>query len=107
MSGSERRTGRVYGFDPANERVVAFFKASGEYVEQYRLVGGADDWADVRGWYVEPGIADAPDTIVWITSQAIRQAVLEPVTGGPGPSSSSPASPAGSGSPAAAPTTAP
>ena len=107
MSSSERRTGRIYGFDPANERVVAFFKASGEYVEQYRLVGGADDWADVRGWYVEPGIADAPDTIVWITSQAIRQAVLEPVAGGPGPSSSAPASPAGSGSPAVVPTTAP
>jgi len=106
MSSSERRAGRVYGFDPANERVVAFFKASGEYLEQYRLAGGADDWADVRGWYVEPGIADAPDTIVWITSGAIRQAVLEPLASGPDPSASASASPAGSGS-ASSPTPVP
>ena len=59
-------------------------KATGEYVEQYRLAGGARDWADARGWYVEPGIADAPDTIVWITASAVRRAVLEPVTSAPG-----------------------
>lgn len=106
MSGSERRTGRIYGYDPANERVVAFFKASGEYVEQYRLAGGVEDWADARGWYVEPGIADAPDTIVWITARALRRALLEPVTSEPGPiGSASPA--AASGDPSAAPTTAP
>ena len=105
-SGSERRTGRVYGYDPANQRILAFFKASGEYIEQYRLAGGATDWADARGWYVEPGIADAPDTIVWITSQGIRRAVLAPLTSGPGPSAS--AGPeAGSGAPTAAPTVAP
>jgi hypothetical protein len=83
-SGSERRAGRLYGYDPSNKRVVAFFKATGEYVEQFRLAGGVDDWADARGWYVEPGIADAPDTIVWITNGAIRRAVLEPVTSAPG-----------------------
>jgi hypothetical protein len=84
VSGSERRSGRLYGYDPANQRVVAFFKSTGEYVEQYRLAGTATDWADARGWYVEPGIADAPDTIVWITGGAIRRAVLEPVTSAPG-----------------------
>ena len=83
-SGSERRSGRLYGYDPSNERIVAFLKATGEYVEQYRLAGGADDWADSRGWYVEPGIADAPDTIVWITASAVRRAVLERVTSAPG-----------------------
>lgn len=80
MSGTERRSGRLYGYDPSNERVVAFFKSTGEYVEQYRLAGGANDWANARGWYVEPGTADAPDTIVWITASAVRRAVLEPVT---------------------------
>jgi hypothetical protein len=83
-SGSERRSGRLYGYDPSNERIVAFLKATGEYVEQYRLAGGVDDWEDARGWYVEPGIADAPDTIVWITASAVRRAVLEPVTSAPG-----------------------
>jgi hypothetical protein len=109
MSSSERRTGRIYGYDPGNQRVVAFFKASGEYVEQYRLAGEARDWADARGWYVEPGIADAPDTIVWITAQGIRQAVLEPVTSEPGPSTSPAAGSLlpGSEVPSAAPTAVP
>ena len=98
MSGSERRVGRLYGFDPANERVVAFFKASGEYIEQYRLAGGADDWADARGWYVEPGIADTADTIVWLTAQGVRQAVLEPIASGLGPGASASAAPSGEGS---------
>ena len=102
MSGSERRAGRIYGYDPANERVVALFKATGQYVEQYRLVGGAEDWADARGWYVEPGIADAPDTIVWITSTALRRAILEPVASGPG-ASGSPSAPPASGAASAAP----
>jgi hypothetical protein len=104
MSGSERRAGRIYGYDPSNERVVAFFKASGEYVEQYRLAGGIDDWADARGWYLEPGIADAPDTIVWISPHAIRRAVLEPITSEPGPTGST--VPEGSGAPTAAPSAA-
>ncbi|HEX5589858.1 MAG TPA: hypothetical protein VFX65_06175 [Candidatus Limnocylindrales bacterium] len=116
MSSSERRTGRVYGYDPSNERVVAFFKSSGEYVEQYRLAGDAEDWADARGWYVEPGIADAPDVVVWITAQAIRRAVLEPVTSEPGataspaagsPAAGSPIPAAGSGAAPTAPPVAP
>ena len=105
MSGSERRTGRIYGYDPANERVVAFFKASGEYIEQYRLAGGAGHWRAARSWYVEPGIADAPDTIVWITPHTIRRAVLAPATSAPG-APASPGPDAGSGVPPA-PTAAP
>lgn len=90
MSGSERRAGRLYGYDPANARVVAFFKASGEYVEQYRLPGRVNDWSAARGWYVEPGIADAPDAIVWITATAVRRAVLERNIGTPGATGSTP-----------------
>jgi hypothetical protein len=104
MSGSERRAGRIYGYDPSNARVVAFFKANGEYIEQYRLAGGAADWSDARGWYIEPGIADAPDTIVWITSDAVRRASLERVSSAPGASSSPPPGSAlPSGEPPAAP----
>ena len=82
-SGSGRREGRLYGYDPANARIVAFFKSSGEYVEQYRLAAGDSSWAEVRGWYVEPGIADAPDTIVWVTVTGVRRAVLEALTAVP------------------------
>jgi len=88
MSGSERRVGRLYGFDPASARVIAYFKANGGYVEQYRLAGRDWGWTDVRGWYVEPGIADAPDTIVWIGATGLHRAVLAPVTSAPGASES-------------------
>ena len=96
MSGSERRTGRIYGYDGPNARLVAFSKAKGGYLEQYRLVGGSKAWDDARGWYVEPGLADAPDAIVWITATGLHRAVLESTVSAPGPSTS----PGGSGSPA-------
>ena len=41
-------TGTIYGFDPASDRVVALSKVNGTYLEQYRLAGGADGWADFR-----------------------------------------------------------
>jgi hypothetical protein len=87
-SGTGRREGRLYGWDPANARVIALSKASGEYLEQYRLVDAAAGWTDIRGWYVEPGIADAPDVLVWATATTIFRTVLEPVTAAPEPSGS-------------------
>jgi hypothetical protein len=88
MSGSDRRAGRIYGYDPANSRLVGYFKADGTYVEQYRLPAGDDGWAAARGWYVEPGIADAPDTVVWISSTGLFRAVLESATSQAGASGS-------------------
>ncbi|MES2210693.1 MAG: hypothetical protein V4515_10990 [Chloroflexota bacterium] len=103
MSGSERRTGRIYGFDAANTRIVAFSKAKGEYLEQFRLAAGSRGWVDVRGWYIEPAIGDAADSVVWITATGLHRAVLEP-TSGPAPSASpagsSTAAPSGPASPA-------
>ena len=106
-SGPVRREGRLYAWDPANARVVALRKSDGGYVEQYRLSGGAPDWADMRGWFVEPGLEGQPDSLVWITATGLRRAILETVVVGPGaspeasPGSSTDASPAAS--PAAAP----
>ena len=101
MSGSDRRAGKIYGYDPANARLVAFLKATGTYVEQYRLAGSSKAWAAVRGWYVEPGIADAPDTVVWVTATSLYRAVLEPTTSAPGASASpGPSGSAGSSAPA-------
>jgi hypothetical protein len=99
MSGSDRRAGRIYGYDPKNARLIAYLKADGSYVEQYRLAGGSKAWAAARGWYVEPGIADAPDTVVWITANGLYRAVLEPATSAPGV----PATPGPSGSAKASP----
>jgi len=100
MSGSDRRAGRIYGYDPANARLIGYLKANGSFAAQYRLGGGSTEWAAARGWYVEPGIADAPDAVVWITSAGIFRAVLEPATSAPGASGSPGAASSGSASPA-------
>ncbi|HWH21421.1 MAG TPA: hypothetical protein VN671_12860, partial [Solirubrobacterales bacterium] len=76
-SGSPRREGTIYGYDPHNQRVVALSKANGTYIAQYRLADGDDGWSDMRGWYIEPGIGGEPDAIVWISKDAVHRAVLQ------------------------------
>jgi hypothetical protein len=102
-SGSDRRTGRIYGYDRANGRLIAWLKSTGDYSEQYRITAGGADWADVRGWYVEPGIADAPDTVVWITATGLQRAVLAPIVAVPDASGSPAPSATGSTLPSKVP----
>jgi hypothetical protein len=103
-SGSPRRAGTLYGFDPASLRVIAMTKAAGAYIQQFRLGAGSIAWSDLRAWYIEPGVSDAPDAIVWIDGTTIHRAILEASTSSlasPGPSGS--ASPTGSGPASPAP----
>ncbi len=86
-----RRKGRIYAYDAPNSRILAFGMENGAYVAQYRLVGGLEDWAGLRGLYVIEGLEGLPDTAVWLSAGGIHQAVLE---GNPGDG----ASPAPSGS---------
>ena len=99
-SGAPRRDGTIYGFDPQNQRVVALSKVNGSYIAQYRLAEGATGWADLRGWYVEPGVAGDPDSLVWISKTGVNRAILEAATVGPG-DSGGPAGSAGAPSPSA------
>jgi hypothetical protein len=100
-SASDKRTGLLYAWDRVNDRVVAFDKAKGTFVEQYRLVGANPAFSDVRGMYVVLGTeAGAPSTLVWATKDSVYSAVLEAApepTTGPGASGS----PGPSGSPRA------
>ena len=64
--------------DP-NARVIALDKTDGSFRAQYRLAGGAEDWADLRAMYIVPGIEDGPPTLVWLSLNAVHQAVLEAV----------------------------
>jgi hypothetical protein len=101
VAGSgERGKGRVYTFDRSNDRVLAYDKASGDFIGQYRL---RDDegWADLRAMYVIPGVEDQADRLVWLSKDAVNQAVLQgaPETDGASPSPSA----GGSASPAASP----
>jgi hypothetical protein len=98
-SGSPRREGRIYAWDAPNGRVIALRKADGAYLEQYRLLDGPSDWEDIRGWYVEPGVDDQPDALVWLTANGLHRALLEAAVIEPGesvqpsPAGSSDASP--------------
>ena len=103
-SGAPRRTGTLYGFDAPNLRVVAMTKVAGVYVQQFRLAAGSEAWSGLRDWYIEPGVSDGPDAIVWIDGTTIHRTILEAATSSlasPGPSGS--AAPAGSGTASPAP----
>jgi hypothetical protein len=102
-SGSARREGRIYGFDPANRRVLAYLKSDGSFVEQYRLAGGSPAWTDLRDWYVEPGIGDQPDTLIWISATEIHSTILEALTVAPQASPSPSAAPSPSPRPSKRP----
>ena len=75
----ERRVGNVYAFDRPNARIIALDKTDGSYRGQYRLAGGAEDWSDLRSMYIIPGIEEGPPTVVWLSENAVHQAVLEAV----------------------------
>jgi hypothetical protein len=107
----DRNKGQVYTYDRANARILAYDKASGHFVNQYRLADG-DGWSDLRGFYVIAGVDLAPATLVWISKDAVNQAVLEAVPGpGPGasgsPTPSGAVAPSGSVPPSTAPSAAP
>ncbi|MEO5705273.1 MAG: hypothetical protein ABIZ52_06775 [Candidatus Limnocylindrales bacterium] len=97
-SGAERRTGTIYGFDTENDRVIGLSKVNGAYVAQYRLAGGATGWSDFRGWYIEPGLEQEPDVLIWFNARALNRVLLQP-TSGLVPASPAPSAPGGSGSP--------
>ncbi len=106
----ERRKGRVYAYDAPNARILALGQENGDYLAQYRLAGGLEGWAGLRGLYVIEGVDGLPDTAVWLSAVGIHQAVLEAVPqDGASPSPSGSAAPGGeaSGSPSADPTAAP
>jgi hypothetical protein len=103
---SSRRNGILYGFDTANNRVVAWNKGDGKYLEQYRPVGDDDAWADLQGFVVLPAAeADAPSTMWWISSTGLHSTLLQAVDEASGPGSSPGASP--DASPSLSPTAKP
>jgi hypothetical protein len=87
-AGTDRRTGVLYAFDTANDRVIAYEKDSGDYVRQYRLAGGDPGWTDMRGMYVIEGIENQPGTLWWIDGATLLTSVLDEVPDVPPPSPS-------------------
>jgi hypothetical protein len=105
----ERRKGTVFTYGRDNARLIEYDKAGGDYVGQYRLVDDDEGWQDLRGFYVLPGIEEGPPTVFWISSSALHQALLEPVSddGAASPSTSPGPSAGASGAPSTEPTAAP
>lgn len=95
-TATEKRVGLLYAWDRTNGRVVGIDKAKGTFTEQYRLAGGDQALADVRGMYVIAGIDGAPATLVWATKDTILSAVLEAVPDRPAPSAGPSGTPSGS-----------
>ncbi len=76
----DQREGVVYAFDRRNDRVLAYDKAGGEYLAQYRIAGDSPAWEDLRALYIVPGVDDAPATLVWLGEDRIGEAVLVAVS---------------------------
>ena len=74
---------------------MAFDKASGSFQQQFRIAAGGHDWADMRGFVVQPGQGDGPATMLWIEAGQLETAVLEAA---PAPAAGASGSPAPSGS---------
>src|SRR6185503_5262095 len=71
-----RNEGHVYTFDRSNDRLLAYDKRTGDFIAQYRLKDG-EGWADLRAMYVMAGVEDQPDRLIWLSKDAVNQAVLE------------------------------
>jgi hypothetical protein len=91
----DRRDGTVYAFDRENARILAFEKATGDFVAQYRLADGDDSWDGLLAMYALPGVDGAPDTLVWASEAGVHEVLLGSATdpaaspdpsGGPSPS---------------------
>lgn len=74
----ERRQGTVYAFDRENARILAFDKADGDFVAQYRLPAADDSWEGLLAMYAIAGLDGAPDTLVWASETGVHQVVLGP-----------------------------
>jgi len=74
----ERRQGTVYAFDRENARILAFDKADGDFVAQYRLPAADDSWEGLLAMYAIAGLDGAPDTLVWASETSVHQVVLGP-----------------------------
>ncbi len=108
-SPGEKGDGTMYGYDRASTRVVAFTKANGKYLEQYRIAGGGAGWADVRAFFVLERAEGQPPVLYWIDADTIGYAILQDASlaPSPAPSGSPPASPKGSAAPRPSATPAP
>jgi serine/threonine protein phosphatase PrpC len=83
-----RGTGSLYAYDALNHRIVAFAKADGVYIAQYRPADGVEAWTGLVDFLVLPPGADAAPTAWWIDPTGLHTSLLLAVPTGPGASPS-------------------
>jgi hypothetical protein len=91
-----RREGRIWVWDAEHERVLAFSKLSGDYLEQFVAESGGPPLRGVRAMFVVDRGAEKAPVLVWADPGRLLATPLEQA---PEPGASP--SPAGSGSPGA------
>ena len=97
-AGPQRREGRLWIWDAEHQRLLAFSKLSGDYLEQYVAARSAAPLDGLRGAYVVEGGEGATPTLLWSDGKRLLAAsLLAPATPGTSPS------PSGSGSPGPSP----
>jgi hypothetical protein len=107
MAGSaSRREGRLYAYDAKYGRIVAFDKATGDYIEQYAPAPSTPIFGDVRGMFVVPGLDGRPPSIYWVSADRLYLTVLkEAPAATPSPAPSATASPSPVATPPRTPAT--
>ena len=78
-ASASRREGRIYVWDAKHGRVIAFDKATGDYLEQYLPGSSAPAFSDVRGMFVVPGAQGKAPSLFWAGPDRLYRTVLQPV----------------------------
>lgn len=71
-----RGVGNLFVWDATHERVLAFDKTDGTYVEQFVAAEGAPAMADLSGMYIVERGTDVPPILVFARPDGIYQVVL-------------------------------
>lgn len=89
-----RGSGRLWVWDAKYARVLAFSKADGSYLEQFRVAAGQGPaYAGVRAMIVIERASGQPPVLVWESANALYASPLAPAPGTPGAPSASPSPP--------------
>jgi hypothetical protein len=75
-SPDSKDQGNLYIWDSVNKRVLAFDKASGNFIEQYMPAGGSKGFDNIGEMFVLTGASGTPGTLFWTEGGNLMSASL-------------------------------
>jgi hypothetical protein len=78
-ASASRREGKLYVWDALYGRVIAFDKATGDYLEQYLPLPSAPAFTDLRGMFVLTGGQGKAPSLYWAGPDRLYRTVLQAV----------------------------